>query len=186
MTCLCWILAYMRLEIWCKSGLSADWCLCTRSGACCYWIRLCVFWTFLIVPAHPCCSGQRAIKRSELLRFLSFCVFAPEYIDITADTSHSWTPSLRIAQLISVLLAPYQKLSPNPQNQNRVSSVLSVWSVYHAQYEVVLCCVDSDRLVDSSALRKAIETVYVTYLPKNTHPFVYLRYLSFSWLPRPL
>ena len=38
MTCLRWILGYMRLEIWCKIGLSADWCLCTalrtRSGAC--------------------------------------------------------------------------------------------------------------------------------------------------------
>ena len=38
MTCLCWILAYMRLEIWRKIGLSPDWCLCTalrtRSGAC--------------------------------------------------------------------------------------------------------------------------------------------------------
>ena len=43
MTCLRWILGYMRLEIWCKIGLSADWCLCTalctRSGACYYWIE---------------------------------------------------------------------------------------------------------------------------------------------------
>ena len=43
MTCLHWILGYMRLEIWCKIGLSADWCLCTalrtRSGACYYWIE---------------------------------------------------------------------------------------------------------------------------------------------------
>ncbi|KPP59518.1 DNA mismatch repair protein Mlh1-like [Scleropages formosus] len=31
-----------------------------------------------------------------------------------------------------------------------------------------------DRLVDSSALKKAIETVYSAYLPKNTHPFLYL------------
>jgi len=29
MTCLCWILGYMRLEIWCKIGLSGDRCLCT-------------------------------------------------------------------------------------------------------------------------------------------------------------
>lgn len=33
----------------------------------------------------------------------------------------------------------------------------------------------SDRLVESSALKKAIETVYAAYLPKNTHPFLYLR-----------
>ena len=42
MTCLCWILGYTRLEIWCKIGLSADWCLCTvlccRAGACYCWI----------------------------------------------------------------------------------------------------------------------------------------------------
>ncbi|KAG8572413.1 hypothetical protein GDO81_012037 [Engystomops pustulosus] len=30
------------------------------------------------------------------------------------------------------------------------------------------------RLVESSALKKAIETVYAAYLPKNTHPFLYL------------
>lgn len=34
-----------------------------------------------------------------------------------------------------------------------------------------------DRLVESCALKKAIETVYTAYLPKNTHPFLYLRYL---------
>ncbi|KAM4706099.1 DNA mismatch repair protein Mlh1 isoform 2-T2 [Rhinophrynus dorsalis] len=30
------------------------------------------------------------------------------------------------------------------------------------------------RLVESTALKKAIETVYAAYLPKNTHPFMYL------------
>ncbi|XP_069586417.1 DNA mismatch repair protein Mlh1 [Ranitomeya imitator] len=30
------------------------------------------------------------------------------------------------------------------------------------------------RLVESTALKKAIETVYASYLPKNTHPFLYL------------
>lgn len=32
-----------------------------------------------------------------------------------------------------------------------------------------------DRLVESASLKKAIETVYAAYLPKNTHPFLYLR-----------
>jgi len=32
----------------------------------------------------------------------------------------------------------------------------------------------SDRLVESAALKRAIENVYSAYLPKNTHPFVYL------------
>lgn len=31
-----------------------------------------------------------------------------------------------------------------------------------------------DRSVESPAIRKAIEAVYATYLPKNTHPWVYL------------
>ncbi|XP_018413302.1 PREDICTED: DNA mismatch repair protein Mlh1 isoform X2 [Nanorana parkeri] len=30
------------------------------------------------------------------------------------------------------------------------------------------------RLVESNSLKKAIETVYAAYLPKNTHPFLYL------------
>ena len=30
------------------------------------------------------------------------------------------------------------------------------------------------RLVESSALKKTIELVYAAYLPKGTHPFVYL------------
>ncbi|NWT37009.1 MLH1 protein, partial [Chroicocephalus maculipennis] len=33
---------------------------------------------------------------------------------------------------------------------------------------------EHDRLVESAALRKAIETVYAAYLPKSTHPFLYL------------
>jgi len=41
MTCLRWILGYVRLEIWRKIGLSGDWCLCTalrtRSSACYCW-----------------------------------------------------------------------------------------------------------------------------------------------------
>ena len=56
MTCLRWILGYMRLEIWRKIGLSEDLCLCTalctRSGACCYWLKL--GWLVL---------GQRAFKQ---------------------------------------------------------------------------------------------------------------------------
>lgn len=32
--------------------------------------------------------------------------------------------------------------------------------------------------MDSSAIRKAIEVVYAAYLPKHTHPFLYIRYFS--------
>jgi len=33
---------------------------------------------------------------------------------------------------------------------------------------------DLDRSVDSQNLKKSLESVYATYLPKNTHPFIYL------------
>ena len=86
MTCLHWILAYMRLEIWCKIGLSADWCLCTalctRSGACYYRIgynqqlthvylkRLCVYCGLSASPSgcydqlqHKRCRNKCAIEK---------------------------------------------------------------------------------------------------------------------------
>lgn len=37
-----------------------------------------------------------------------------------------------------------------------------------------------ERLVESSVLKKAIENVYGAYLPKSTHPFLYLRFVSLS------
>ncbi|KAM3605726.1 uncharacterized protein V6R79_003716 [Siganus canaliculatus] len=49
--------------------------------------------------------------------------------------------------------------------------------VSNANYSVKKCILVlfiNHRLVESSALKKAIETVYAAYLPKNTHPFLYL------------
>ncbi|XP_062986076.1 DNA mismatch repair protein Mlh1 isoform X2 [Elgaria multicarinata webbii] len=49
--------------------------------------------------------------------------------------------------------------------------------VTNANYSVKKCTFllfINHRLVESSALRKAIETVYAAYLPKNTHPFLYI------------
>ncbi|KAM5157801.1 DNA mismatch repair protein Mlh1 [Mantella aurantiaca] len=49
--------------------------------------------------------------------------------------------------------------------------------VTNANYSVKKCiCLlfINARLVESTALKKAIETVYAAYLPKNTHPFLYL------------
>uniref|UniRef100_A0AAY4E1M2 DNA mismatch repair protein MLH1 n=1 Tax=Denticeps clupeoides TaxID=299321 RepID=A0AAY4E1M2_9TELE len=49
--------------------------------------------------------------------------------------------------------------------------------ISNANYSVKKCIVIlfiNHRLVESSALKKAIETVYTAYLPKNTHPFLYL------------
>lgn len=39
----------------------------------------------------------------------------------------------------------------------------------------LLLLLSLDRLVDCSSLRKAIEAVYSVYLPKHSHPFVYMR-----------
>uniref|UniRef100_A0A3Q2PWD3 DNA mismatch repair protein MLH1 n=1 Tax=Fundulus heteroclitus TaxID=8078 RepID=A0A3Q2PWD3_FUNHE len=49
--------------------------------------------------------------------------------------------------------------------------------VSNANYSVKKCIMVlfiNHRLVESSALKKAVETVYAAYLPKNTHPFLYL------------
>ncbi|XP_063778673.1 DNA mismatch repair protein Mlh1 isoform X3 [Pseudophryne corroboree] len=49
--------------------------------------------------------------------------------------------------------------------------------VTNANYSVKKCIFllfINARLVESTALKKAIETVYAAYLPKNTHPFLYL------------
>ncbi|XP_067277765.1 DNA mismatch repair protein Mlh1 [Pseudorasbora parva] len=49
--------------------------------------------------------------------------------------------------------------------------------ISNANYSVKKCILIlfiNHRLVESSALKKAIETVYTAYLPKNTHPFIYL------------
>nr|XP_021139921.1 DNA mismatch repair protein Mlh1 isoform X4 [Columba livia] len=49
--------------------------------------------------------------------------------------------------------------------------------ITNANYSVKKCIFllfINHRLVESAALRKAIETVYAAYLPKSTHPFLYL------------
>ncbi|XP_014380585.1 DNA mismatch repair protein Mlh1 isoform X2 [Alligator sinensis] len=49
--------------------------------------------------------------------------------------------------------------------------------ITNANYSVKKCIFllfINHRLVESTALRKAIETVYAAYLPKGTHPFLYL------------
>nr|XP_061794235.1 DNA mismatch repair protein Mlh1-like [Nerophis lumbriciformis] len=49
--------------------------------------------------------------------------------------------------------------------------------ISNANYSVKKCIMVlfiNHRLVESSALKKAAETVYAAYLPKNTHPFLYL------------
>ncbi|NXN99383.1 MLH1 protein, partial [Rhinopomastus cyanomelas] len=49
--------------------------------------------------------------------------------------------------------------------------------ITNANYSVKKCVFllfINHRLVESAALRKAVETVYAAYLPKSTHPFLYL------------
>ncbi|KAI1894235.1 hypothetical protein AGOR_G00113730 [Albula goreensis] len=49
--------------------------------------------------------------------------------------------------------------------------------ISNANYSVKRCIIllfINHRLVESSALKKAIEMVYAAYLPKNTHPFLYI------------
>ena len=72
-----------------------------------------------------------------------------------------------LTQSLDVILSP-ETLSPLYANFTEISAETKDISTTFS--------VAVDRLVDSSSLRKAIEAVYTTYLPKNTHPFVYLRY----------
>lgn len=49
--------------------------------------------------------------------------------------------------------------------------------VSNANYSIKKCILIlfiNHRLVESTALKKAIEVIYAAYLPKNTHPFLYL------------
>ncbi|CAL1578362.1 unnamed protein product [Knipowitschia caucasica] len=49
--------------------------------------------------------------------------------------------------------------------------------ISNANYSMKKCIMVlfiNHRLVESSSLKKAVETVYAAYLPKNTHPFLYL------------
>ncbi|KAJ8402823.1 hypothetical protein AAFF_G00364950 [Aldrovandia affinis] len=49
--------------------------------------------------------------------------------------------------------------------------------ISNANYSVKKCIIllfINHRLVESGALKKAVETVYAAYLPKNTHPFLYI------------
>ncbi|GFY24499.1 DNA mismatch repair protein Mlh1 [Trichonephila clavipes] len=53
--------------------------------------------------------------------------------------------------------------------------------ISNANYSVKKCTFllfINNRLVQSSQMRKAIESVYAAYLPKNMHPFLYLRYFA--------
>jgi len=67
MTCLHWILGYMRLEIWCKIGLSADWCLCTalltRSGARYCWIG----YLYLNYTTNAKCTHPHTHTHTEII-----------------------------------------------------------------------------------------------------------------------
>ncbi|MEQ2186543.1 hypothetical protein GOODEAATRI_029659 [Goodea atripinnis] len=67
-----------------------------------------------------------------------------------------------------------EEMHPGPVHQPYVTAVKPVM-VPPAQLSLVVLCAPADRLVESSSLKKAVETVYAAYLPKNTHPFLYLR-----------
>nr|XP_054753016.1 DNA mismatch repair protein Mlh1-like [Lytechinus pictus] len=65
-------------------------------------------------------------------------------------------------------------LEINHKNSNLAFTLTG--QISNANYSVkrlIFLLFINHRLVDSSSLRKAIEAVYSTYLPKNTHPFIY-------------
>jgi len=69
MTCLRWILGYMRLEIWRKIGLSADWCLCTALHTC---SGACYCWTGLVNLTHGSLDLSKSTVKPHLGQFSHF------------------------------------------------------------------------------------------------------------------
>ena len=67
---------------------------------------------------------------------------------------------------------------PMPTGQGKVdgcsSSIVSYDLSSGADPEVADA---TDRLVDSSKIRKAVEAMYTAFLPKGASPWVYLRYV---------
>lgn len=63
--------------------------------------------------------------------------------------------------------------------------LISPWRSYNSCFSLTVSssfvCMSSftgsslGRLVDSQSLRKALELVYANFLPKNSHPFIYMR-----------
>lgn len=112
-------------------------------------------------------------------------------------TGSWWKLRVRIRNLLS----NWRVLSQTPTTQSRsVSSscllivciscnffmiemmpfLFSISTVLNSSRHLITLTVKcfTDRLVESSALKKAIMTVYTAYLPKNLHPFLYLRYFT--------
>lgn len=99
--------------------------------------------------------------------------------------------SLRSAARIRSCLSRWKASSPTQTTRSRNASSSSSSTVRYTTKTACAACKGIghclfangkifsydplDRLVESTALKKAIETVYAAYLPKNTHPFLYLR-----------
>lgn len=58
------------------------------------------------------------------------------------------------------------------------SSIVCIYFPFDLLSSLIGCTL-SDRLVESSRMKKAFEAVYSAVLPKGSAPFVYLRYVSF-------
>ena len=78
------------------------------------------FMCLTILSDYLCPGPLWSSSWSWTLNFILHTVFAPVYIDITADTSHSSTQSLCIAQLITSL-GTLSKAFSKYTNQNRAS-----------------------------------------------------------------
>ncbi|KAF9090490.1 DNA mismatch repair protein [Mortierella sp. GBA35] len=64
--------------------------------------------------------------------------------------------------------------TPDVHTTNAATVVDNIRHIYGSSVANELLSLEQNRSVESPAIRKAIEAVYATYLPKNTHPWVYL------------
>ncbi|XP_002735708.1 DNA mismatch repair protein Mlh1 [Saccoglossus kowalevskii] len=92
--------------------------------------------------------------------------------DVRTPSSASKIDNIRTIYGASVARELLEVSFQNSKLSFKVSGYVS-----NANYSVKKCIFllfINHRLVESSALRKTIEAVYTSYLPKNSHPFLYL------------
>ncbi|XP_077979324.1 DNA mismatch repair protein Mlh1-like [Glandiceps talaboti] len=92
--------------------------------------------------------------------------------DVRTPPNASKVDNIRTIYGASVARELLEISCENPKAAFKLTGYIS-----NANYSVKKCIFllfINHRLVDSPALRKAIETVYAAYLPKNMHPFLYL------------
>jgi len=175
-TCLRWILEYMRLEIWCKIGLSADWCLCTalctHSGAC-YCSRLTVFF-----PGLPGSAGTRKVKLIWTLQKQETVSGSGISWAICKSASHSRqittpTPHHSVFYSPDALPAAQPTVSKTEGKQCATNWFIFIIHLCQLCDVSIVWCVNIHKLHEDCRNFHAVSTVYAGF-PENTQMHAHL------------